>query len=281
MSVIYTARFVKNEIRDRLADAGIAEAEHESSLILEWICGIDRMNYLMNPDAPVSEDRYKDLQNVLGHRERREPLQYLMKSADFMGYSFYVDERTLIPRQDTECLVELAAERIGKEDSPEVLDLCCGSGCIGISIGKICPKAQITLADFSADALEVAGINAERLNQKAVRIHSNLLDDVPGRYDYILSNPPYIPTKVVEELMPEVKDYEPRMALDGSDDGLMFYRKIIDSAPDHLKTGGQLIFEIGYDQGEALETLLTEAGFSQVEVHKDLAGLDRVVCGIL
>ena len=218
-----------------------------------------------------------------------------MGECEFMGYDFYVDERVLIPRQDTECLVELAVESIQKKKvklgqgyseaeqkstKVKVLDLCTGSGCIGISVAKLCPDAEVTLADISDGALSVAKKNAQNLCADVTLVKGNLFENIKGRFDYILSNPPYIPSKVIEGLMPEVKEYEPRLALDGEADGLSFYRKIINEAPDYLNPNGRIYFEIGAEQGEDLTNLMNEKGFSEVKVHKDLAGLDRIVTGI-
>ena len=203
-----------------------------------------------------------------------------------MGYTFYVNEHVLIPRMDTECLVEEAVRDIretlkskpeAEPDSVRVLDLCTGSGCIGISVKLLCPKVRVFLSDLSDQALEVARRNAERLGASVEILQGDLFEPVEGRFDYILSNPPYIPSGDIKELMPEVRDHEPLMALDGSEDGLAFYRRIIDACPRYLKTGGSLIFEIGAWQGQDVEKLLQNAGFSNIRTLQDLAGLDRVV----
>lgn len=317
-----TIREVLTNIRERLQKAGIEDFEYESWLLLDWKLHIDRAEFYMNPDGEVKEELLGELEEVLAKREQRIPLQYLMGECEFMGYNFYVDERVLIPRQDTECLVELAAESIQTEtlyrkqkvlaaqytgsnlanisannDSHnvsdgklkqvvqknkkiKVLDLCTGSGCIGISVAKLCPEAEVTLADISEGALAVAGKNAENLKAEISLIKGNLFENIEERFDYILSNPPYIPSQVIEGLMPEVRDYEPRLALDGEADGLSFYRQIIEQAPDYLNPDGRIYFEIGAEQGEDLTRLMTERGFSEVEVYKDLAGLDRIVSGI-
>jgi release factor glutamine methyltransferase len=197
-----------------------------------------------------------------------------------MGLSFYVNENVLIPRQDTEILVEEA----GKYMMPkmEILDLCTGSGCILLSILTLYPGLNGTGADLSEKALEVAKRNRANLNleEKARLVHSDLFAQIEGSFDRILSNPPYIPTKTVDTLMEEVRDHEPRMALDGLEDGLYFYRKIVEQSPAYLKPGGMLFLEIGYDQAAAV-TALMEKDFTGVQVVKDLAGLDRVVYGTL
>lgn len=301
-----TIREVLTNIRERLQNAGIEDFEYESWAFLDWKLHIDRAEFYMNPNEEVKEELLAELEDVLKQREQRVPLQYLMGECEFMGYDFYVDERVLIPRQDTECLVELAVESIrkkavetrqklnlsevdcsGDNKKPEqkstkvkVLDLCTGSGCIGISVSKLCPDTEVTLADISDGALTVAQKNAQNLSADVTLIKGNLFENIEGRFDYILSNPPYIPSEVIEGLMPEVKEHEPRLALDGEADGLSFYRKIIDEAPDYLNPDGRIYFEIGAEQGEDLTRLMNERGFSEVKVHKDLAGLDRIVTGI-
>ena len=301
-----TIREVLTNIRKRLQNAGIEDFEYESWVFLDWKLHIDRAEFYMNPNGEVKEELLEELERVLKQREQRVPLQYLMGECEFMGYDFYVDERVLIPRQDTECLVELAVDSIrkkavetrqkqnlseadysGDNRKPEqkstkvkVLDLCTGSGCIGISVAKLCPDSEVTLADISEGALSVAKKNAQNLEADVTLIKGNLFENIEDRFDYILSNPPYIPSEVIEGLMPEVKEHEPRLALDGEADGLSFYRKIINEAPDYLNTDGRIYFEIGAEQGEDLTRLMNERGFSEVKVHKDLAGLDRIVTGI-
>lgn len=276
-----TIREVLTNIRERLQNAGIEDFEYESWVFLDWKLHIDRAEFYMNPNGEVKEELLEELEDVLKQREQRVPLQYLMGECEFMGYDFYVDERVLIPRQDTECLVELAVESIREKSTKvKVLDLCTGSGCIGISVAKLCPDTEVTLADISDGALAVSKKNAQNLSADVTLIKGNLFENIEGRFDYILSNPPYIPSEVIEGLMPEVKEYEPRLALDGEADGLSFYRKIIDEAPDYLNPDGRIYFEIGAEQGEDLTRLMNERGFSEVKVHKDLAGLDRIVTGI-
>lgn len=268
------------QIKQRLTDAGVESAEYESRALLEWILEIDRSEYYMNPEKEVEKDKEERLAKICALREKRMPLQYIMEQTEFMGYSFYVNPHVLIPRQDTECLVELAVSRIG--NLPErVLDLCCGSGCIGISVKKLCPASKVTLLDISEEALNVAAYNAKSLDANVEIIRSDLFKELhQEKYDYILSNPPYIKSQVIEELMPEVKEYEPRLALDGKEDGLYYYKKIIEQALEYLKNNGKLIFEIGADQGESVAYLMKQNGFTEVNVKQDLAGLDRIVLGI-
>lgn len=264
----------------QLSQAGIEEAAWESKILLEWIFGIDRTEYYMNPDQMLEKEAIARLKSVVEKRTQHVPLQYLMGSCEFMGYEFLVDDRVLIPRQDTECLVEEACHCLKSMQEKRVLDLCCGSGCIGISIKKLCPDAEVTLADISADALCVAKTNAEKLNAEVTFVQGDLFAPLADAvYDCIVSNPPYIATEEIETLMPEVRDHEPRLALDGSEDGLKFYRKIVADARAHLKEGGQLLFEIGMEQGGSLREIFEENGYIEIEIKKDLAGLNRIAAG--
>ena len=275
-----TRKEIREETARRLREAGIEEYEYETWMLLEWKLGVDRAEYFMDPDAEVPQEQWNDLDAALRKRERRIPLQYLMGSCEFMGYSFAVDERVLIPRQDTECLVELAVEQMRRSPEPcRVLDLCTGSGCIGVSVKLLCPQAQVVLSDVSERALAVAGENARRLGAPVELVQGDLFENVQGTFDYILSNPPYIPSKVIDGLMPEVRDHEPRLALDGTEDGLHFYRRIVREATKRLRPGGRLLFEIGQEQGEALLLLLQEAGYEETAIRQDLAGLDRIAVG--
>jgi release factor glutamine methyltransferase len=194
-----------------------------------------------------------------------------------MGLSFLVDERVLCPRQDTEVLVEEVLRHL--MDGSRILDICTGSGCILLSLLHFSNDCEGVGVDLSEDALEVAKANAERLGIDATFLHSDLCEKVEGQFDMVVSNPPYIASDVIPGLMPEVRDHEPRMALDGGVSGLDFYERIIPQAREHLRPGGMLFFEIGADQGEAVKALMEAQKFAEVEVIKDYAGLDRVVKG--
>ena len=285
------------EGKEILAKAGITEADLDAWYLLEFVTGITKARYYMDPDQNMDPEAWKKYKEYLEKRRNHIPLQHITGSQEFMGLEFLVNEHVLIPRQDTECLVELAVEDIRNrktqnrcesnntadqknEQKVKVLDLCTGSGCIGISVAKLCPDTEVTLADISEGALSVAKKNAQNLDAGVTLIKGNLFENIEGRFDYILSNPPYIPSEVIEGLMPEVKEHEPRLALDGEADGLSFYREIINEAPDYLNPDGRIYFEIGVEQGEDLTHLMNERGFSEVKVHKDLAGLDRIVTGI-
>ena len=273
-----TYREARMQAAKQLAAAGVENEAAESWFLMEAVCGISRSFYLLHEQEamdPVQEQVYFALTR---QRCGRMPLQYLTGEQEFMGLPFCVNEHVLIPRQDTEVLVEEAIRVIQKE-MPEaaVLDLCTGSGCIGISIQSFCSNTQVTAADISEDALKVAQKNAKENQVPVEFVHSDLFKEISGSYDMIVSNPPYIPSKVIETLMPEVRDHEPIKALDGKEDGLYFYRVLALECSKHLNKGGCVYFEIGYDQAEAVSRILTIAGYREIEVIKDEPGLDRVV----
>ena len=207
------------------------------------------------------------------------PVAYIVGEKEFMGYPFFVDTSTLIPRPDTECLVEKVLEK-NSVPSPSILDLCTGSGCIGITLALMIENATADLTDISKDALKIVEKNVSRHGLKnKTKIYSLdvINDEIKNKYDIITANPPYIPSSLVVSL--DVSKYEPTTALDGGNDGLDFYRIIIKKAYNALNSGGMLALEIGYDQGEAVSELMKEAGFTGVTVKQDYAGLDRVVYG--
>lgn len=265
---------------EQLKDAGVTEYVLDARLLLEHVCDTNRNTLLVHPDLEVTAEQEKLYKDGIGKRAMRIPLQHILGEQDFMGLTFLVNEHVLIPRQDTEILVEEAMKYL--HDGMRVLDMCTGSGCILLSLLHYSNDCTGVGADLSQEALEVALSNAERLEEKNVSfVHSNLFENVEGTFDIIVSNPPYIATEEIESLMPEVKDHEPRMALDGTADGLFFYRRIVEDASKYLCPGGYLLFEIGCDQANAVTKLMEEAGYKEVEVIKDYAGLDRVVCGYM
>ena len=263
--------------KDRLTEAQVPDADLDAWYLLEWCTGVNRSHYLAWPEEAISPEQEEQYRQTLNQRERRIPLQQITGEQEFMGLSFYVNEHVLIPRQDTEVLVEETAKFL--KDGMSFLDLCTGSGCILLSLLHLRAGAEGTGADLSPEALKVAAQNRERLGVKAELIESDLFDKIEGAFDVIVSNPPYIKREEIETLMYEVRLHEPYMALDGHEGGLYFYRKIAEEAPKHLRAGGGLFLEIGWDQGESVSELLREQGFSDVKVVKDLAGLDRVVEG--
>lgn len=265
-----------------LQAAGIEEAALDARLLLEAVCGTDRNDLLVHGEQPVAPEAEEKYLNWIRQRAEHIPLQQLTGEQDFMGLTFTVNENVLIPRQDTEILVEEVLKEL--HDGMRILDMCTGSGCILLSLLHYSNDCEGLGVDLSAEALEVAGRNVLKVltPEKAEHAHflqSDLFEKVEGKFEIIVSNPPYIASAEVEKLMPEVRDHEPRMALDGTEDGLYFYRRIIEEAGKHLVSSGMLFFEIGYDQGQAVSELMRTEGYCEVQVVQDYAGLDRVVLG--
>lgn len=264
--------------KEQLQKAGITDAELDARLLLEFICHTDRNALYAHGDQEIEDEKMQDFLQLIEKRAVHIPLQHLTGEQNFMGLDFLVNEHVLIPRQDTEILVEEIMRDL--HDGIRILDMCTGSGCILLSLLHYSNDCSGVGVDVSEDALAVARQNADRLAEKqAVFIQSDLFEKVEGSFDLIVSNPPYIRSQEITGLMPEVREHEPHLALDGKDDGLHFYREIIKGAMPHLKRGGQLFFEIGYDQGEAVQALLAANGYTEIAVVKDYAGLDRVVYG--
>lgn len=277
-------RDLYNQGIEKLSSEKITDAKIDARLLLEYACKTDRNTLFLNGDMEVSEEQVQIYFELIEKRGKHIPLQHLTGEQDFMGLTFKVNKNVLIPRQDTECLVEIVLKHL--HDGMKILDMCTGSGCILISLLHYSNDCVGVGVDLSEAALKVAAHNAAVLGSNGITdakditfLQSNLFEKVDGKFDIIVSNPPYIKTEVIKTLMPEVKDFEPMMALDGTEDGLYFYRRIIADAKNHLTRGGQLFFEIGYDQGEEVSDLMRENGYVDVEVAKDLAGLDRVVYG--
>ena len=295
-----------NEGSAALQQAGDTDGENDAKLLLFEAFHLDLVHFLMDRLRPLSEqdakaqEQIRTYRGMIEKRASRIPLQQILGSQEFMGLEFFVNEHVLIPRQDTETLVELVLQ---EQQGPEkkLLDLCTGSGCIAISLAVKGGYRSVTATDLSEEALKVAERNA-KMHGFAVVSHTETQDapeqaghpfifhqgdlftampqSEAGTFDIITSNPPYIPTAVIATLEPEVREHEPMMALDGTGDGLKFYRRIAKEAGAWLKPGGAVYLEIGYDQGKAVSELLSEAGFDKVRVVKDLPGKDRVVCGI-
>lgn len=264
--------------KEQLQKAGITDAELDARLLLEFICHTDRNALYAHGDQEIEDEKMQDFLQLIEKRAVHIPLQHLTGEQNFMGLDFLVNEHVLIPRQDTEILVEEIMRDL--HDGIRILDMCTGSGCILLSLLHYSNDCSGVGVDVSEDALAVARQNADRLAEKqAVFIQSDLFEKVEGSFDLVVSNPPYIRSQEIAGLMPEVREHEPHLALDGKDDGLHFYREIIKGAMPHLKRGGQFFFEIGYDQGEAVQALLAANGYTEIAVVKDYAGLDRVVYG--
>ena len=349
---------ILNYGKQTLKDAGIAEADLDAWYLFEKSFGISRAQYFLCARENIAgstaqkiavQEQHGDLlesgnalecaelwlkekmsayENALKKRAARIPLQQIIGQQEFMGLTFFVNEHVLIPRQDTETLVEFVLHE-QKDKDISILDMCTGSGCIAVSLKKLGGYAHVEGADISEDALKVAKRNSEEIlenndaNNDAVSSrteqiqnctnltnnqnkqnnseerkasetrkvsqagvtfrHSDMFSAFPetDQFDVIVSNPPYIPSAVIEKLEPEVRDHEPRGALDGTADGLYFYRILAEECAKHLTPGGHVYFEIGYDQGAAVKKLLDNHGFKDTRVIQDLAGKDRVVCGAL
>lgn len=266
--------------KERLSLAGVDEAALDARLLLEYVCRTTRNDLLVHGDREVEAIQQERYCRLIQRRSERIPLQHLTGTQEFMGLDFTVNEHVLIPRQDTEILVEEVLKHL--HDGFRILDMCTGSGCILLSLLHYSNDCIGVGADISVEALAVAQKNAENLQERnAGFVRSDLFANIEGKFEIIVSNPPYIRSDVIPTLMEEVRLHEPMAALDGMEDGLHFYREIIAQSKAHLCGGGQLFFEIGYDQKDAVVGLMEEAGFKNVTAVRDFAGLDRVVYGWL
>ena len=267
--------------RDRLAQTGCPDPDIDARWIAEDVLEMTRQALFFEADRAIPRPQLIRLESMLDRRAAGEPVQYILGVADFMGLKFRVDGSVLIPRQDTEALVEAALIDLRRRPGqPAVLDLCAGSGCIGLSLASLAPNARVTLSDLSSGALGIARANQRELGVKAELRQGDLFDAVKGeRFDVIASNPPYIPTSELDALQREVR-FEPRIALDGGADGLDFYRRIARSAPDHLAPGGAIFLEVGAGEAPAVLALLKAAlPGAEVGTVRDLNGIERVVYG--
>ena len=274
--------------RSQLEQAGIGEFELDARLLLEHICHTNRNTLLVHGDREVTMEEEQEYREAIAMRGSRIPLQHITGVQEFMGLEFKVNRHVLCPRQDTECLVEEVMRYL--HDGNRILDMCTGSGCILLSLLHYSNHCSGIGVDISKEALAVAAENVSNIaalkrpnpwSEETVElIHSDLFEQVPKeKFDIIVSNPPYIASSVIPTLMEEVREHEPMSALDGMEDGLFFYRKIVEESHDYLAKEGMLFFEIGYDQGQAVSDMMKDAGFLDVTVVKDFAGLDRVVYG--
>ena len=274
--------------KSELETAGVLEYELDARLLLEHVCHTNRNTLLVHGDREVTVDEEEAYREAINLRSKRIPLQHITGVQEFMGLEFKVNENVLCPRQDTECLVEEVMRYM--QDGNRILDMCTGSGCILLSLLHYSNHCSGTGVDISLEALKVAEENGRTIggmkrpnpwNEKTVTwIASDLFSMVPKeKFDIIVSNPPYIASDVIPTLMEEVREHEPMAALDGKEDGLFFYRRIVAECKEYLVKEGWLFFEIGHDQAEVVSQMMTEAGFQDITVVKDFAGLDRVVYG--
>ena len=260
-----------------LSIAGVPDVKTDAWLLFEYVAKIDRNYYYTYIDEEITEQTLAEYECALKKRAERIPVQYITGETEFMGLPFKVNSNVLIPRQDTETLVEEALMVI--RPGMKVLDMCTGSGCIIISIMHFAKEIEGFASDISRHAINLAKENAKMNNVSVTFETGDLFDHIRGNYDVIVSNPPYIRTEEIPKLMPEVQNFEPVQALDGKEDGLYFYRRIVEEAKEYLNPNGFLLFEIGYDQGKEVPELMENAGYKNVKVIKDLAGNDRVVSG--
>lgn len=263
---------------EALQESGCPDPAIDARWIAEDALGLNASALRFEAQNALPDSKLAEMNAFLDRRVQGEPVQYIMKKSDFMGMRFYVDHRVLIPRQDTETLVEAAIIALQGQKNPRVLDLCTGSGCIGISIATLAPHAQLTLADISTGALEVAKKNAHDLNVDVLLRHGDLFKAV-GRekFDLIVSNPPYIPSDELADLQPEVRR-EPALALDGGADGLDFYRRIAEEAGQHLLPGGSIYLEVGMGEAQAVLAMLKSSlDCADSGVIQDLCGIERIV----
>ncbi len=259
----------------QLQAAGVKAANTDARLLLEFVCQTGMNTLFSHPDKEISKEEEILYKEFILRRKKGEPVQYITGEQEFMGLNFKTDPSTLIPRLDTESVVEDALSEL--HDGMRILDLCTGSGCILLSLLKYSNDCIGIGTDISAKAVELAQLNSQRLGIEATFLQGDLFEGVEGKFDMILSNPPYIETAVIETLDDEVRKFEPMSALDGGEDGLVFYRRIAKEAKRYLKRGAVLIFEIGYNQGESVPGILSEEGYQEIVVKKDLAGLNRTV----
>ena len=257
--------------------ADISDYKTDARLLLEYVCDTTYGDLFSKGDAEVGDDKAHEYDLLLAKRAGHVPLQHLTGSQEFMGLNFFVNENVLVPRADTETLVEVVLKEL--HDGMRVLDMCTGSGCILLSLLKFSNDCEGVGVDISEKALEVAKSNSEALNINATFIQSDLFENVEGKFDILVSNPPYIRTCEIEELMPEVRDHDPFIALNGHETGVFFYEKIVAEASKFLNRGGLLAFEIGCDQGKEVSDIMSRGGFKNVEVINDLCGNPRVVKG--
>lgn len=276
-----TPRDLIRSAAEQFRTAGVPDPEYDSALLLSHLCGRPPLMLRLDMDTQLNEETIARFKSLCSRRLKREPLQYILSESSFCGFPFFVDSRVLIPRPETELLCEWALELIPADRKSDILDLCCGSGCIGISLKLSRPAASVCLSDISKDALDVAALNATRLNADVFFCRSDLFNDLPAdRLDVIVSNPPYIPSPDCASLQAEVMQ-EPLSALDGGDDGLCFYRRICSEAPHHLKPGGFLLMELGDNQADRVRSLMEASGFVSVTVRKDYQSLERMICGMI
>lgn len=275
---IWTVLKVLNWTKGYLAEKGVENARLEAEWLLCATTGLDRVGLYVNFEKPLTDEELAAYRALVTRRARREPLQYLLGSQEFYGLDFLVSPAVLIPRHDTEVLVEETLRRAPASGS--ILDIGVGSGCIAVALAKALTGADVRGVEKSPAALALAQQNIERHAVRVTLFEGSLFEPFAGqRFDLIVSNPPYIPTADLADLQPEVREYEPVAALDGGPDGLDYYRTIIPAAPEHLTPGGWLLVEIGIGQAEDVRGVFAAAGFTDIFTAKDPSLIERVVGG--
>lgn len=278
MSEVWTTLKVLTWTKEYLAGKGVENARLEAEWLLCEVLSLDRVGLYLNFDKPLSDVELTAFRQMVSRRARREPLQHILGTQEFMGLEFKVSPAVLIPRHDTETLLQEALRVVPQ--GARVLDIGTGSGCVAISLAKNLPGVTVVSVDISAAALELARQNATDNSVEVDFRLGSLFEPVAGEtFDLVVSNPPYIPTADIESLEPEVRDFEPRNALDGGTDGLDFYRQIIKTAPEYLAQEGWLLVEVGIGQAADVSQMLAENGFFGIYSAKDLGNIDRVVGG--
>lgn len=264
--------------KEELVENQIEEAKIIARVLLQFILTLDRKELLIRQEQEVEKTKKQEYQKAIQKIIEGTPMQYITHKQEFYGLAFYVDENVLIPQPDTETLVEEVLD-IAKEEKENILDIGTGSGAIGIALASNIIKVNITMSDISREALEIAKKNAIENNvmEKVKLVQSNLFENIEGTFSIIVSNPPYIETEVIKKLPKQVQN-EPILALDGGEDGLTFYRKLVEEAPNYLRQGGYLCMEIGYNQKEAVLKLIQEnKKYKHAYSKQDLSGNDRII----
>ncbi len=270
---------------DYLKKKGIESARVNAELLLADILNCKRLDLYLKFDQPLSEKEINKYREYISRRGKNEPLQYILGKVEFYGLTLKVDRSVLIPRPETELLVELILEETDKESVLNILDIGCGSGNISLALAKDLPLAKITGADISPEAISLARENAKMNNITGnvefieVDIFNDVSGKVPGKFDIIVSNPPYVSKNDFEKLQPEIKNYEPQGAVTDFSDGYSFYRRIINLANELLKPSGKLYFEVAEGQSGNIKNLLEENNFVNISVKKDFAGIERIISG--
>ncbi len=265
--------------KEKLEKQKVEDASIIPRILMQYVLKIDRNKLIINKNDNVDINKENEYKEYIEKIINGKPIQYITNNQEFMKLNFYVDENVLIPQPDTEILVEEVIKSIDKMENIEILDMCTGSGCIGISLAKNIENTKVTLVDISKEAIEIAKKNAiqNEVESKVTFIKSDMFENVKRKFDIIVSNPPYIKTDIIQTLDKQVQN-EPHIALDGGEDGLNFYKILINEAYKYLKKDGKIFLEIGYDQKQEVESLAKQSKqYKKIETIKDLSQNDRVI----